>query len=43
VELASLFDRPTIAGVAAFIDLLLLMSHEFDAGVLSCPREEFDL
>ena len=43
LELAVLFDRPTIAGLAEFVDVLALTGGRlgFDAG--SAEREEFEL
>lgn len=42
IELATLFERPTIAGLAEAIDLLVLTSRSISAGS-SEAREEFEL
>jgi len=43
VELATLFERPTIAGLSEAIDMLVLTNHRFDSRSSSGAREEFDL
>jgi acyl carrier protein len=43
LELSSLFERPTIAGLSEIIDVLTLTSPEFDSKPGSVLREEFDL
>jgi amino acid adenylation domain-containing protein len=43
LSLASLFERPTITGVAEVIDLVLLASREPDAQNGTAQREEFNL
>jgi acyl carrier protein len=43
VELAILFERPTIAGLSEAIDLLVLTNHQFDSRSSTGAREEFEL
>jgi amino acid adenylation domain-containing protein len=43
IELAILFERPTIAGLSEAIDLLVLTDHRFASISYSNAREEFDL
>jgi acyl carrier protein len=43
VELATLFERPTIAGLSEAIDMLVLTNHRFASRSSSSAREEFDL
>ena len=43
LSLASLFEQPTIAGVAEVIDLLVLTSRGPDAQIGTAQREEFEL
>jgi amino acid adenylation domain-containing protein len=43
VGLASLFERPTIAGLSEVVDMLVLTSRGASSGAGSAPREEFDL
>jgi aryl carrier-like protein len=43
VELATLFERPTIAGLSEAIDMLVLTNHRFASKSSSGAREEFDL
>jgi amino acid adenylation domain-containing protein len=43
VELATLFERPTIAGLSEAIDMLALTSQRFALRSSSGAREEFDL
>jgi len=43
VELATLFERPTIVGLSEAIDVLVLTNHQFTSKSSSGAREEFDL
>jgi acyl carrier protein len=43
LELAILFERPTIAGLSEAIDMLALTRPEFDSGTAPAQREEFEL
>jgi acyl carrier protein len=43
LRLASLFDRPTIAGLSEVVDMLALTSPGFDSRTTFAHREEFDL
>lgn len=43
LSLASLFERPTIAGVSEVIDVLALTSRGSDAQAELAQREEFNL
>jgi hypothetical protein len=43
VELATLFERPTIAGLSEAIDMLVLTNHRVASKSSSGAREEFDL
>ena len=43
VELATLFERPTIAGLSEAIDMLVLTNHRFASRSSAGAREEFDL
>jgi hypothetical protein len=41
--LARLFERPTVAGIAEIVDVLVLTSRASDAPTELGPREEFSL
>jgi acyl carrier protein len=43
VSLASLFERPTIAGLSEVVDMIVLTSRGMRSGAGSPQREEFDL
>jgi len=43
LSLASLFEQPTIAGIAEMIDLLVLTSRRSDVQIEATEREEFNL
>jgi aryl carrier-like protein len=43
LRLASLFERPTIAGVSEVVDMLVLTSRRPDSQAGSAQREEFNL
>ena len=43
LQLAALFDRPTIAGLAELVDNLVLTSSQSGSGAASAEREEFVL
>ena len=43
LELATLFERPTIAGLSEAIDMLVLTNHQFASRSSSGAREEFEL
>jgi len=43
VELATLFERPTIAGLSEAIDMLVLTNHGFASRASAVAREEFEL
>jgi len=43
LELANLFERPTIAGLSEVVDMLVLTNGRFGSGSASAPREEFNL
>jgi amino acid adenylation domain-containing protein len=43
LSLASLFDRPTVAGIAEIVDVLVLTSQASDVSVGIGQREEFSL
>ena len=43
LSLASLFEQPTIAGVAEMIDLLVLTSRRSEVQIEATEREEFNL
>jgi acyl carrier protein len=43
IELATLFERPTIAGLSEAIDMLVLTNHGLASRTSSGAREEFNL